>query len=263
MEFQSNLLFPVENPVFDSDCKPIKRQLRTTAVRSFFNQTERYLKNNGNIEIRLQVVREMVGDVHNVNILDLGCGNGSIALQFLNRSNHVTLVDISQEMLEVARQHTPAECRMNVEYINDDLALHVASVQYDLVLCLGVLAHVELVESTITKIAEVLRPGGRCVLQMTDVDRIGGKLTGLYCDLRNYLSRSYPMTLNRTGVRKVRSLASQVKMECLAERRYASLMPGMGRIPLNWQRRYHLLTLNTPWLSRHSSEAILMFVKTA
>jgi ubiquinone/menaquinone biosynthesis C-methylase UbiE len=263
MQSQNNRLASDEHPPLDSSCLPIKRQSRTTVVRHFFDQTQRYLGNNVNIEIRQRVVMEMVGNIRNVNILDLGCGNGSIALQFLNESNHLTLVDISQNMLEVAREATPPGLRTNVEYVNEDLALQVVSGKYDLVLCLGVLAHVDAVEATITKIADMLKVDGRCILQITDADRIMGKLTGLYCGLRNQLRGLYPIAMNKTGVRKVRSLASQVKMECLAERRYASPLPGMGRIPLTWRRKYQLLTLNTPWLSRHSAEVILLFAKIA
>ena len=263
MELQNNRPASSEHLVLDASYHPVKGQSRTTVVRHFFDQTQRYLGNNGNIEIRQQVVKEMVGNIQNANILDLGCGNGSIALQFLNELNHLTLVDVSQNMLEVARAETPPGLRRNVEYVNEDLALRVVSGKYDLVICLGVLAHVDAVEATITKIADMLKADGRCILQITDADQILGKLTGLYCGLRNQLSRRYPIAMNKTGARRVRSLASQAKMKCLAERRYASPLPGMGQIPLTWRRKYQLFTLNTPWLSRHSAEVILLFAKIA
>jgi len=252
-----------EDRVIKNNCPPLDSGSKTFAVRNFFDQTDRYLVNNGNIEIRRRVVRDLVGEIQSAKILDLGCGDGSIALQFLSLSNSLTLVDISSNMLEIARNQTPPALKMNVEYVNNELGQYQSSSKYDLVLCLGILAHVDVVENAIRKIADLVKPEGRCVLQMTDDDRILGKLSGLYCDFRNRLKRRYPTTLNRTGVRGIRSLAAQFNMACLAERRYASLLPAMGRMPLSWRSRYQLLTLNTPWLSRHGSEAILLFSKTA
>lgn len=249
--------------MIESNCQHIDRPSDTTGIRSFFDETERYLADNGNIEIRQRVVKEMTGDIQNARILDLGCGDGRIGLQFLNPSNSLTLVDVSSKMLEIARSRTPAAFRTAVEYVNQDLALYRGSSKYDLVLCLGVLAHVDSIEATIQRISELMKIGGRCILQITDGDRILGRLSVAYCDVRNRISGRYPRALNRAGVIRIQELAAQCKMECIAERRYASLLPGMGRMPVPWRSKIQLLTLRTPWLSEHCSEAILLFSKTA
>ena len=96
-------------------------QSRTANVKQFFDQTRCYLEKNVNIEIRKRIVRELVGDIRNSRILDLGCGDGSISLQFLNETNYISLVDLSPNMLAIARENTPAQCKVNVGYINRDL----------------------------------------------------------------------------------------------------------------------------------------------
>lgn len=239
------------------------RASKTIAVRDFFGETQRYLANNTNIEVRCRIVKEMVGDIENAKILDLGCGDGSIGLQFVGASNSLTLVDISHKMLDVARNQTSASFQAHVEYVNDDLAHYESSSKYDLVLCLGVLAHVDAVEATVRKIAELLKSDGRCVLQITDADRMLGKLSEAYCDVRNRLGRGYPKRMNRIGGRELCSFAAQCGMKYVAERRYASLLPGMGRLPIQWRKKYQIFTLNAPSLARYGSEAILLFSKTA
>ena len=249
--------------MIDTNYQLMDRASKLFAVRDFFDETQRYLANNANIEIRRRIVKEMVEDIENAKILDFGCGDGSIGLQFVGTSNSVTLVDISQKMLDVARNQTPSSSQARVEYVNDDLAHYESSSKYDLVLCLGVLAHVDAVEGTVRKIAELLKNDGRCVLQITDADRMLGKLSEAYCDVRNRLGRGYPRRMNRIGSRELRSLAAHSGMRYLAERRYASLLPGMGRLPIQCREKYQLFTLNEPSLSRYGSEAILLFSKTA
>ncbi|RPJ69516.1 MAG: hypothetical protein EHM20_16350, partial [Alphaproteobacteria bacterium] len=66
-------------------------------VKHFFNKPELYLKNQTLIEIRKIITRKLVEETIPKQILDLGCGNGSISLQFLSSSTHVVMVDLSEQ----------------------------------------------------------------------------------------------------------------------------------------------------------------------
>lgn len=44
---------------------------------------------------------------HGPEVLDLGCGTGNVALRLARRGVHVIGVDLSPEMLDIARQKTP------------------------------------------------------------------------------------------------------------------------------------------------------------
>lgn len=253
----------MSNRVLQSNCQPIDRPLEAIAVRDFFDDTNRYLANNGNIRIRQMVVRELVGSIQNARILDLGCGDGSIALQFADGSNAITLVDISSKMLEAARMHTPATFGATVEYINEEIAAYQSPLKYDLILCLGVLAHVESVEAVVRKIGELLKVDGKCILQITDRDCLLGKFSVAYCDIRNRISSRYPKALNRTRFSEVFALASQCNMKCVVERRYATLLPGMGKLPVRWRSGLQLFSLRTGRLSKYFSETIVLFSKAA
>lgn len=249
--------------MIESKCQAVNERSTVNIVRDFFDQTDRYLTNNGNIEIRRRVVKDLVGDIKDSRILDLGSGDGTISLQFLDRSNSLALVDISQEMLDVARRRAASGPRASVEYVNEDAASYQSSTQYDLVLCLGLLAHVDSVESIIRNIAHLMKDNSRCLLQITDSDRTLGSFAGAYSNLRNRVSCRYPKQMNRMGKMSVCSLAAEFDMKCVAERRYAGLLPGMGRLPVEWRNKFQFLTLNTRWLSKYCSEAILLFTKSS
>src|ERR1051326_4328504 len=140
---------------------------RNEQVKSLFDQTEIYLGKNFNISMRAKMVRELLGELTDTRILDLGCGDGSISLQFAHPGNDLTLVDLSEQMLAIARQRAE-QLDLCIRFINTDLMQLEAAQHFDVIICLGVLAHVAAVEATIDKIAGLLNPGGRVVLQFTD-----------------------------------------------------------------------------------------------
>jgi len=54
------------------------------------------------------------------NILDLGCGTGRFSVELAKRGYHVTGLDITEEMLKVARQNAK-KVKINIKYIKGDI----------------------------------------------------------------------------------------------------------------------------------------------
>jgi 2-polyprenyl-3-methyl-5-hydroxy-6-metoxy-1,4-benzoquinol methylase len=147
---------------------------RSERVKSFFDKTHLYLNKDFGVSIRALIVRKLLGELSHSRILDLGCGDGRISLQYISQTNHITLVDLSDNMLEIARKNTPETLKTNVDYINTDLQKYEAGEKFDVVICIGVLAHVVSVEETVAKVVRFLKPGGRCIFQITDADQYLG-----------------------------------------------------------------------------------------
>ena len=80
-----------------------------------------YLTGNYNISLRARIVKQLLGEISNYRILDLGCGDGTISLQFLAANNHITLVDLSDGMLQRAKRNTPSESVTHVDYMCWDI----------------------------------------------------------------------------------------------------------------------------------------------
>ena len=132
---------------------------RIERVKNFFDQPFYLERSRRVIAIRSMIVQEFLGPIDHSQILDLGCGDGSLSIPLLRETNEVTMVDLSSRMLEIAASRIPAELRNRVQLINLPLQDFLPSTPYDVVLCIGVLAHVPSIEGAIEKIAQCLRPG--------------------------------------------------------------------------------------------------------
>jgi len=202
---------------------------RIDQVESFFAQPERYLSSNYNIRIRAEVVEGFVGGKMFRSILDIGCGNGAISLPLLRKDTQLTLLDISSNMLSIANSRTPAEFSDNVELINEDFMQAALRLQsFDLILCLGVLAHVDSPADVIARIASLLKPGGSVIVQNSNSHHPVGYLFNLYSKLRNTLHPA-PYTLNRLSDAKLMEMFDNQGLKLIALYRYSLPIPGMAR----------------------------------
>jgi len=105
-------------------------------------------------------------------ILDLGCGTGRHSVPLALRGFRVTAVDISEGMLEVARQRAQA-AEVDVEFVRSDAAEFVRAESFDTAICLCEGAFCLLSEGDealqrddliLRNIAASLRPGGVVIL---------------------------------------------------------------------------------------------------
>jgi len=115
------------------------------------------------IAIEEPVVREALGDVAGLEVLDLGCGTGRHSLWLASAGATVTGVDFSEGMLEEARAKAGAEA---VRFLAHDLQqpLPFAAGSFDVVVSGLVLEHLAALEAFFAEARRVLRPGGRAVV---------------------------------------------------------------------------------------------------
>lgn len=140
------------------------------SVTSWFDKPRKYLSRRSfDIRIRTETVQEFTKGQTFENVLDIGCGDGSISVPLLPDCRKLTLIDLSNNMLGMARNKVPADRLKDVEFLKADFltsGLHDAS--YDLVLCIGVLAHVDSPGNVIREITRVAKPGAMVILEFTD-----------------------------------------------------------------------------------------------
>lgn len=234
---------------------------KSEQVKSFFDKTQLYFHKDADVSIRTLIVHELLGELNHSRILDLGCGDGRISLQYMSQSNHLTLVDLSDNMLEIARKNTPETLKKNVNYINADLQRYETEEKFDVVICIGVLAHVTSVEETIAKVARFLKLGGRCIFQITDTDCYLGKFLMTFYRVRNFIVRSRGYVVNETHLSYITNLTHCNRLTFLDKRQYWSILPGMGKMPNKWLWKYQVFTLTHDPLWRMGSEVILVYVK--
>ncbi|MGH2980992.1 MAG: class I SAM-dependent methyltransferase [Solirubrobacterales bacterium] len=247
----------------ETDPRPAREgQDRDARVEAFFADAENYFASGGAYsEPRSRLLRLMLGDCAGLDIIDLGCGDGTLSLQFLPEARSVTLVDRSREMLDAARRIADTQWEQRVRYLQADLSGFRTEEQFDVVLCIGVLAHVPDVSEVLDLIAGLLRPGGRCAVQLTDRDRRLVPLHDRYAQIRRRFGsadrRGYET--NRMSVASIRAAAAQRGLRFSAVRHYGLLVPGLDRLPASVAKAVERASWKRPWVSRHAVEAIILF----
>ena len=122
------------------------------------------------IERQRQRIVERLAPQPGESIVDIGCGPGLLARELsdaVNDKGHVTGIDFSSAMLELARKR----CRdlPNVEFIEGDATrLAVDDASADALTCIQVLLYVPDVEGALAEMFRILKPGGRAVILETD-----------------------------------------------------------------------------------------------
>jgi 2-polyprenyl-3-methyl-5-hydroxy-6-metoxy-1,4-benzoquinol methylase len=63
----------------------------------------------------LEALAEVV-DFHGLRVLDVGCGDGRVALRIAGQTGSVLGIEVDGELVETARRNTPASLRNRVEF---------------------------------------------------------------------------------------------------------------------------------------------------
>jgi ubiquinone/menaquinone biosynthesis C-methylase UbiE len=204
---------------------------RHNAVKSFFDQPSRYLKlAQCDIRVRAETVQEFLRGVSFSTILDIGCGDGSISLPLLRDDIRITLLDLSAAMLTLARSKCRKEWVENITIVNEDfMTRQFTPASYELIVCLGVLAHVDSPEDVIAKMVTLLKPQGKIILEFTDSQHFIKRVS---TTLRKYIGpRTVPTySFNFLSFSLVAALFAKYRVKCESIYRYSSWsLPGTHR----------------------------------
>jgi ubiquinone/menaquinone biosynthesis C-methylase UbiE len=196
-------------------------------VKLLFGDPTKYLEpRRFDIRIRTETVQRITTSLTFDRVLDIGCGDGSISLPLLAKCRQLTLLDLSEEMLRTAKSKIPADRMSDVRLINGDfMDADLDAGSFDLILCIGVLAHVDSAEEVVSKVMRLLRPGGSVVLEFTDSFHFWGQHVVAYQRLRG-LVKPMPYRLNRFRKRYISTLLSKNKLRIVEAFRYG--LPPVG-----------------------------------
>lgn len=114
--------------------------------------------------IERQLMLELVGDVSGKSVLEVGCGDGDLAIALAKQGAHVAAIDASEEMIEAARERAfahEADIQFAVATAQD---LPFDKKQFDIVVAVTILCFVKDASPVFHEIARVLRPRGYFVI---------------------------------------------------------------------------------------------------
>ena len=97
----------------------------------------------------------------NMQVLELGCGTGTTSVHIAPYVNKIEAIDISEKMLEIAREKSIKAGIENISFTCGTLIGHNAETDYfDAVLGLHVLHLLPDRQAVVSEIARILKPGG-------------------------------------------------------------------------------------------------------
>ena len=231
-------------------------------VKEFFDRPFYLERGRHVIEVREMVLRELLGEVNHAKILDLGCGDGSLSIPFLNPTNELTMVDLSPRMIEIAGGRIPDHMRDRVNLINAPIDQIESLESYDIVICVGLLAHVPSIDAAIKKIAQCMKLGAVAVIEFTPNPNPIGKFLLPYYMLRRFLAGDQQgYTTNKMPLKQLMQITLSHGLSLTRVRRHLFPIPTMGFWPYGWIRRYVRFTFNNSIFSRIGTEHIMLFTK--
>jgi ubiquinone/menaquinone biosynthesis C-methylase UbiE len=111
---------------------------------------------------KLAIIRGLTGP--EAEVLELGCGTGSTAIEIAPHARRILATDISGRMLEIARQKAAAAGAGNVAFRRAGVEeLEAPEGAFDLVLAMNLLHLLEDREGAMARVFPWLRPGGAFV----------------------------------------------------------------------------------------------------
>lgn len=114
--------------------------------------------------IERPAVEQLIGDVADARVLDLGCGSGPYSLWFAERGARVTGLDLSGTMISLA-QEKARERNVDVDFRESDIRelLPFVAEEFDLVFTATALHYVERIDNLMLEVARVMKPQARLV----------------------------------------------------------------------------------------------------
>ncbi len=103
------------------------------------------------------------------------------------------MVDISPAMLQSAKELLTSQItNTELEFVQSDVFnFKPSDSRFDLILCLGLIAHTGRLDILLPHLKSMLTPGGRIILQTTLLDHLGTRIVRALTSRRELAGRGY------------------------------------------------------------------------
>ena len=215
------------------------------------------------LNLATAIARELSG-----NLLDCACGSGEITSAILSsgRFTRATIVDLSPRMLEVTkellRKEPPRVRDVEIEFRCADIFQYCHQGQsgtFDLILCLGLIAHTGQLDKLLGGLKMLLSPKGKILLQSSLLDHAGTKVVRVLTSGRYRRRHGYSISYFRH--RDILQTAQAAGLEAVAVERFAFAFPFGDR--LSAEINYRLERLMQTWAKSHGAEALYLLQSPA
>lgn len=111
-----------------------------------------------------------------MKILDIGCGTGNFSIKLAERGCHVTGIDVSEEMLKIARKKA-YEKKLDIDFINMDVKnLKFADNEFNAAISMAAFEFIDDISKVTDEIFRTVKAGGQILIGTINGDSDWGKL---------------------------------------------------------------------------------------
>ena len=111
-----------------------------------------------------QAVEKQLDLLSDKEILDFGGGTGLLALPLAKQAKSVTLVDISEKMLEQARLKAERQEIKNIQFLEQDLLANPLEQEFELIVVCRVLHHMPDLDAALSLFHQHLKEDGQLLI---------------------------------------------------------------------------------------------------
>lgn len=142
---------------------------------------------NGTYEIMFSLLKEDITEAE--NLLEIATGTGIISFQLCKQVREITAIDLSPEMLKIARVKAENQSVTNIDFMEGDICnLSFADHSFDAVIASNVLHLLFEPDKAMQEIKRVVKPGGKVIVPT-------------YCHGENFGSHFFSRCMNLIGFR--------------------------------------------------------------
>ena len=212
---------------------------------------------NFNFRQRLKLACEL-GRASSGRLLDCAAGTGEITCALLTsgRFSHATVVDVSPAMLQSARGLLMSQIKnVELEFVESDVfTFKPTDSRFDVILCLGLIAHTGRLDVLLPHLNSMLIAGGRIILQATLADHLGARIVRALTARTEVARRGY--RISWFSQRDISDACDRAGLRILETRRHNVGVPFGDRFS-PWAN-FELEARLEKWASRHGADAIYL-----
>lgn len=191
-------------------------------------------------------------------LLDCAAGTGEITFALLaaGKFHQGTVVDVSAAMLQSAKERLASEVtNVELEFVQSDVFnFKPSDSRFDLILCLGLIAHTGRLDTLLSHLKSMLTPGGRIILQATLTDHLGTRIVRALTSRSEMARRGY--RISWFSQRNISEACGRAGLRILETRRHSLGVPFGDRL-WSWGN-FQLERRLEKWASRHGADAIYL-----
>ena len=221
------------------------------------------LKSGRNYEFktRLNIVTNMLRGASG-RFLDFACGSGEITASILSSGHYsdAVICDISSNMLSLASEAiSHSDAAENTTFIHGDIFNYLREKrgEFDVMLCLGLIAHSGHVEELLNLANESLSPNGRLILQSSIADNWNIRIVKFACNILRINTHGYRLNYYSSSV--LARLINEAGFRIEKQQRYSFSLPLGDKF---WAKgNYYLENVMQSISARFGAECIYMLRK--